>query len=422
MQWNWKSWAVCVVGLVLGACGGGGVGGHDTCVSRDVAASFTYGAIRGNLGRPLSLSPQIQGIPASCAGDIRFTVVAGTLPPGLTLDGRSGVLAGTPTETGAFWFDVRLTLIHFHGAIPGGQMAYIEDASARSLQGWEVVSDSVRGGDDFRLGTIGTKLYMVTRNRYANVIETYESADGTTWTLLPVNAPTPDVTRFALSSDGQHIHLSGGFDSAGSFSNAVWRFDGTAWTQMTAAAPFSPRENHTMLTHAGALYVMGGQSGRYANAVSHDDVWTSTDSGATWSQLTGSGFTPRHTFCALSHAGMLYVVGGTARGGAGTVLRSPDGNTWTPLPISPTSPLLEALRGGSASCAVRQGRMVLIASAFELTGSPLSASSADGLQWEFEPHHRELVDLSPGAVTFNGRIYVGAGLGTSGMRVLASVP
>jgi hypothetical protein len=43
------------------------------------------------------------------AGTVTFAVTAGTLPTGLTLDGNTGVISGTPTEDGSFSFTITAT-------------------------------------------------------------------------------------------------------------------------------------------------------------------------------------------------------------------------------------------------------------------------------------------------------------------------
>jgi hypothetical protein len=47
----------------------------------------------GTVGQPMAITPT----QASTSGPVRFSVVSGTLPAGLTLDGSTGVISGTPT-------------------------------------------------------------------------------------------------------------------------------------------------------------------------------------------------------------------------------------------------------------------------------------------------------------------------------------
>jgi hypothetical protein len=43
------------------------------------------------------------------AGTLTWTVISGTLPPGLSLDSSTGVISGTPTSTGSWTFTVQVT-------------------------------------------------------------------------------------------------------------------------------------------------------------------------------------------------------------------------------------------------------------------------------------------------------------------------
>ena len=75
---------------------------------------------------------------------------------------------------------------------------------------------------------------------------------------------------------GDTIYVIGGLISGGSQQKDVWKSvdRGETWTEVTAAAQFGDRTNHSSAVQGGALYMIGGAStaNRY-----HNDVWKSTD-------------------------------------------------------------------------------------------------------------------------------------------------
>jgi PKD repeat protein len=80
------------------------------------------------------------------------------------------------------------------------------------------------------------------------------------------------------------IVLMGGRGS-GSRLNDVWRStdNGASWTQMTANAGWSPRDSlSSIVIPEGSILLMGGDAG----ATPMNDIWRSTDNGATWTRVT----------------------------------------------------------------------------------------------------------------------------------------
>ena len=423
--------AACTA-LGLLACGGGGGGGSvgdSACADDDIRASFYYpDGLMGHAGVRLSTEPTIRGVPGGCKGAMRFELASGSLPPGISLDGRSGKVTGTPATSGQFFFDVRMSVQNFSGFLAGGVTAIINDTAAYTFTAWESRTTSAPFLEHFRLGTIGSRLFAVSRGPYSGAMETYESTDGgATWDLLEVVGPSGNLRGFALASAPGAIYLSGGSQGR-VVRSAVWRFDGEQWTQMTPEGAFPARENHAMVSHGGALYILGGRAG----STVLEDTWTSTDDGVTWTLASARGFEPRQGFCAVSHQGALYVLGGPGartwlqRGDKvfNAVFRSTDGRSWTGLEVSSTSPLMTTLETQSGACAVLGKRIVYVGDGpvFFKDGSA-TVGSVDGVNWSYEPHHPTAFNgITPGGVALGGRVYVSAGSGTSERTVARSVP
>ncbi len=415
----WKTLMTFVAAALLASCGGGGSGWGGGCVDDDVNVLFLYGyGLQGTVGVEMRVEPDITGVPSQCRSDMRFSVDSGSLPPGITLNERSGVISGVPTRGGRYPFTIRLTLKDFDGGVNVNLASLIRDPAEATFAAWEVMSTNGGGFQDaFRIGAIGNDLFVVGNNGRSARLRTFRSVDGgRTWTELDLEAQMY-VENFALASDGTHIYLSGG--TRGKVpSSAVWRFDGTTWTLMTAEGAFPPRSEHAMLSHRGALYILGGDAGREPLG----DVWRSADGGATWTQQSASAFPVRYNTCALSDGrGSLYVLGGNA---SRTFHRwdmwqsRDDGANWQQVPIGADSPLVDALARGSATCSLLKGRMVYVSG----YSSAMTISSANGRDWLMEPYVYWLSGASPGAVTADGHMYVLTGQATSQVHVLRTGP
>jgi hypothetical protein len=375
----------------------------------------------GIVRTPITATAISQVLPASCASSVRFSLDSGSLPPGISLDPLSGLLSGTPTVSGDYFFLVRMRVEGTSFSLVSGMDANINDPAGYTFSGWELKNSRTPFLDDFRISSIGHTLYVVSRGFYTQVVETYSSSDGgASWTLLPAAGPAGDLRRFALASDGTGIYLSGGTDATGAPHRGVWYFDGTSWSVRTTNAAFPGRESHAMVANGASLYVMGGRLG----TTLRQDTWRSADGGVTWTQASDRGIGERYDFCALTdNHGAMYVTGGIVfsedRVG---VFRSADGVTWTRLPVDPGSPLGAAVPTHSGACALLGDRIVLVGNGPALVGLTNTVSSTDGTNWRYEPEHAELHSLTPGAAVVDGRMYVTTGSGTSQRMVLRTLP
>ena len=184
--------------------------------------------------------------------------------------------------------------------------------------------------------------------------ETYTQS----WTQQTASAGwSGRVYHSSVAMPDGSIVLMGGEDNNNNLMNDVWRStdNGATWTQMTASAGWSAREGHSSVTMPdGSIVLMGGVNGekRLGYGGGLDDVWRSTDNGATWMQMTASagwsgrepnGWSGRayHSSVAMPD-GSIVLMGGNypdvhtgLTGFANDVWRSTDnGATWTQMTAS----------------------------------------------------------------------------------------
>lgn len=169
---------------------------------------------------------------------------------------------------------------------------------------------------------------------YGDVWKSLDS--GITWTQMTSSAGWTSRTRFAAVYDNGYIVMMGGTKNfSNSWMNDVWRSsnDGATWTQMTASAAWSTRHSHTAVSLSDNSIVLMAGIGQFAI---HHDAYRSTDYGTNWSliTITTPGWEARQRACsAVLSDGSIALVGGTVASGTPTyqdVWRSTDkGATWT---------------------------------------------------------------------------------------------
>jgi ribosomal protein S28E/S33 len=180
-------------------------------------------------------------------------------------------------------------------------------------------------------------------------------------------------------SDGS-IVLMGGFGSAGQC-NDVWRSTdmGATWTQMNASAGWSARNHHSSVVMPdGSIVLMGG--GVY------NDVWQSKDKGATWTEVNASaGWSPREGQSGVVMPdGSIVLMGGQGNGQLNDVWRSTNmGATWIQMtPHAEWSP-----RSFFSSVVMPDGSIVLMGGWNGGDKNDTWRSTDNGAHWtQMTPH------------------------------------
>lgn len=136
------------------------------------------------------------------------------------------------------------------------------------------------------------------------------------------------------------IVLTGGVGSGGNDFNDVYRSTngGSTWTLMTASAPWHARNHHTTVALPdGSILLMGGGYNAYPGITRVNDIWRSTDNGATWTQLPDAPWSARQELTSVVLPdGSIEVIGGVdnspSPSWAKDVWRSTDGGvSWSQI-------------------------------------------------------------------------------------------
>lgn len=156
--------------------------------------------------------------------------------------------------------------------------------SARSRHGSVVLPD----GSIVLMGGYSSK-----GSQGISYTDTWRSTDyGKTWALMNVSSGWPEGSGSpsVVMPDGSIVLMSGISRTAKNVNkngNEVWRSTdkGATWMRMTAYAGWTPRYGQSCIMMPDSSIVLMGGEGDHGNM---DDMWRSTDYGKTWTQITAN--------------------------------------------------------------------------------------------------------------------------------------
>ena len=166
------------------------------------------------------------------------------------------------------------------------------------------------------------KAYDVSTNTFYVVdsYTAYYSTNGHDWTVANANEFTYRQSIYCPIDTTTHtLYLIGGQNSSSSlYENDVWTSTNTAQSfNQRSTAPWSQRDSQNGWVHTApaalgskqVLYAIGGHAAIENSRP--NEVWVSSDSGASWTLLSYGAFLGRDHFgAAITSTGVMLVVGG----------------------------------------------------------------------------------------------------------------
>ena len=233
----------------------------------------------------------------------------------------------------------------------------------------------VMGGDIYVIGGVTRKLFTsltpgTPSTPQISSNEVWRSTDGgLTWDQAAGSTRFTDrANHGSVVLDGVLYVIAGVAGNSGTTGrNDVWRSTdrGVSWSRVTptgASVPFPMDYAFASAVLGSTMYVMGGI--KFGPLTRYDEVWQSTDRGASWTQATNATdpkFSPRSAAAAVvlgsAGAAKLYVIGGITTSGAGNaglddVWESGDGASWTHVNASAAASDKFAARSAHSAVAV----------------------------------------------------------------------
>lgn len=269
----------------------------------------------------------------------------------------------------------------------------------------------------FGLAEHNGKIWMAGGSNYADDFnDVWSSSDGITWTRVTGSASFPPRSAFTFLSYNGRLWVIGGLTHKVSdfykkeeiCTSDVWSsVDGITWTEVTSHTGFTPRCEQASAVYADRMWIIAGRGIRDGKnpAVKYNDVWSSSD-GVIWTQATASAaFSPRDETTAFVYDNFLWILGSY---NDEELWKTSDGKKWT---LVTHNRWLKSFGGRSPVVLNHNDRLWLIQdySWGSLSSAPI-LYSYDGSTWtsfspDFSPTNKKGSYVSNGVV-FNNRMWI----------------
>lgn len=243
----------------------------------------------------------------------------------------------------------------------------------------------------------------------------HSTDNGQSWTLAAADPAYParnHHTGVALP-DGESIMMGGGYGSPITRLHDVWISTNMGFGgHQLPDAPWTPRQELTsVFLPDGSIVMIGGVD---SITGAKRDVWRSTDSGLTWTEMTpNAAWSARYGFTSVALPdGSIVLIGGYDTGFKNDVWRSTDkGATWSKLPDNSMS-----VRNRHSSVVMPDGSIVLMGGYDGTYKNDIWRSTDNGATWTLVKASAEWTgrESHESVVLPDGSIVVTGGAGSSG--------
>jgi leucine-zipper-like transcriptional regulator 1 len=275
-------------------------------------------------------------------------------------------------------------------------------------------------GTQARQDTGNSSVNTVSRERPKETHSGNVSSLANPWIVATKSAEFPARMFHTSVVYGNRMWVIGGVGDQYHPLNDVWySTNGINWTQATASAEFLPRDSATSVVYDNKMWIIGGRTyGKNRSQMSLNDVWYSTN-GVNWTEATASAeFSPREEAVSVIFDNKMWVIGGIRIDiipynytELHDIWTSTDGVHWTEVNASP------ALPSRHYATSLVYDDKIWVIGGFNYLNIPVNDVwySTDGNHWSVANNSAAFIKrIGTSSVVYNNKMWLLGGDGTTG--------